>query len=63
MTRPQDIQLIYDALPVEDKELHWIENTTHRFGDYNYFGVHPDFPIEWFSTSTNHTATTQDSTR
>ncbi len=48
MTRPEDVQSIYDALPVEDKELYWIEGTDRRFDGYNFFGVHPELPIEWF---------------
>ena len=49
MTRPEDVQSIYEALPVEDKELHWIEGTDRRFDGYNYFGVHPEVPIDWFN--------------
>lgn len=48
MTRPEDVQSIYDALPVEDNELYWIEGTGRRFDGYNFFGVHPELPIEWF---------------
>jgi hypothetical protein len=48
MTRPEDVQSIYGALPVEDKDLHWIEGTDHRFDGYNYFGEHPAVPIDWF---------------
>lgn len=50
MTRPDDVQSIYDALPVKDKKLHWIEGTTRRFDGYNYFGVHPEVPIDWFNS-------------
>jgi hypothetical protein len=28
--------------------LHWIEGTERRFDGYNFFGVHPELPIEWF---------------
>jgi uncharacterized protein len=48
MTRPEDVQSIYDALPVEEKELHWIAGTDQRFEGYNFFGVHPEVPIDWF---------------
>ena len=48
MTRPQDVQDIYDAIPVAEKSLHWIEGTTRRFDGYNYFGVHPEVAVEWF---------------
>ncbi len=45
MTRPQDI---YDAIPVTAKSLYWIEGAERRFDGYNFFGVHPEIPIEWF---------------
>jgi uncharacterized protein len=48
MTRPQDVQDIYDAIPVVEKNLYWIEGTDRRFDGYNFFGVHPELPIEWF---------------
>nr|WP_234998187.1 hypothetical protein [Mycobacterium sp. DBP42] len=48
MTRPQDVQDIFDAIPVEEKRLYWIEGTDRRFDGYNFFGVHPELPIEWF---------------
>lgn len=48
MTRPDDVQSIYDAIPVKDKELYWIRGTDRRFDGYNFFGVHPEIPIEWF---------------
>ncbi|GAC66859.1 alpha/beta hydrolase family protein [Gordonia soli] len=48
MTRPDDVQSIFDALPVEEKELYWIEGTDRRFDGYNFFGVHPEIPIDWF---------------
>jgi hypothetical protein len=48
MTRPQDVQDIYDAIPVAEKSLHWIEGTNRRFDGYNYFGVHPEVATAWF---------------
>lgn len=48
MTRPQDVQDIYDALGSRVKELHWIEGTDRRFDGYNYFGTHPEAAIDWF---------------
>ncbi|MET8811634.1 alpha/beta hydrolase [Streptomyces sp. NPDC004549] len=50
MTRPEDVQSIYDAIPVEEKKLVWIEGTTRRFDGYNYFGQHPEVAIEWFES-------------
>ena len=48
MTRPQDVQDIYDAIPVEDKQLYWIDGTDKRFEGYIFFGAHPELPIDWF---------------
>ncbi|MFG3200170.1 alpha/beta hydrolase family protein [Streptomyces sp. NPDC048208] len=50
MTRPEDVQSIYDAIPAEDKKRVWIEGTTRRFDGYNYFGEHPEVAIEWFDS-------------
>ncbi len=36
---PEDGQKTFDMLGTKDKEMIWVENTTHRFRDgYNYFG-------------------------
>jgi hypothetical protein len=51
-TRPEDVQSIYDAIPGEQKKLVWIEGTTRRFDGYNYFGEHPEVPIDWFNAHT-----------
>ncbi|MGX1675567.1 hypothetical protein [Streptomyces sp. NPDC055400] len=48
MTRPEDVQAIYDAIPVEDKSMVWIESTTRRFDGYNYFSEHPEDAVKWF---------------
>ena len=47
MTRPQDVQDIYNAIPVAEKSLHWIEGTDRRFDGYNSSVCTP-LPIEWF---------------
>lgn len=49
MTRPEDVQAIYDNLGSEEKELFWIEGTTRRFDGYNYFGQHPERMLAWFN--------------
>ena len=49
----QDVQDIYDAIPVAEKHLYWIEGTDRRFDGYNFFGVHPEIPIEWFDKHIN----------
>jgi uncharacterized protein len=53
MTRPQDVQDIYDAIPVLEKYLYWIRGTDRRFDGYNFFGTHPEVPIDWFDTHIN----------
>jgi uncharacterized protein len=50
MTRPEDVQSIYDAIPAAEKKLVWIEGTTRRFDGYNYFGKHPEVAIDWFNS-------------
>ena len=53
MTRPQDVQEIYDAIPVAEKSLYWMEGTDRRFDGYNFFGAHRELPIEWFDKHIN----------
>jgi alpha-beta hydrolase superfamily lysophospholipase len=48
-TYPEDVQSVFDALPVADKKLHWIEGTTRRFRGYTYFSEHPEPMIEWYN--------------
>lgn len=50
LTKPSDVQTIYDNIPAKDKKLFWIEGTDQRFQGYNYFGVHPELMIEWFDS-------------
>ena len=39
---------VYDNIPVE-KEMFWLEEPTHRFDGYNWFGDHPDDMLNWFN--------------
>ncbi|WP_216602839.1 alpha/beta hydrolase [Ruegeria sp. HKCCD4884] len=48
VTKPYDIQAVYDAIPVEDKKLFWIEGTNIRTECYRYFPNDPTMVIEWF---------------
>jgi hypothetical protein len=50
MTYPSDVQAVYDAIPVEDKKLFWIEGTPWRFHGYTYFSEHPEQMIEWYDS-------------
>jgi esterase/lipase len=49
MTFPEDVQTIYDAIPVGDKQLFWIEGTTQRFRGYTYYSENPVQMIEWYN--------------
>ncbi len=48
MTKPYDMEAIYANLPVEDKELFWIEGTTIRVEAYRYFPEKPEMILKWF---------------
>lgn len=48
-TRPDDIQAMYDNIPVA-KELFWIEGTSRRWDGYAYFQQHPERMLAWFDT-------------
>ncbi|MEM8638704.1 MAG: alpha/beta hydrolase [Cyanobacteria bacterium P01_G01_bin.54] len=45
----EDVQAVYDAIPVEDKKLYWIEGTTQRFHGYTYFSEHPEQMVDWYN--------------
>lgn len=50
LTRPSDVQTIFDNISAEDKKLFWIEGTDQRFQGYNYFGQNPGLMIDWFDS-------------
>jgi pimeloyl-ACP methyl ester carboxylesterase len=50
LTKPSDVQTIFDKMSAKDKKLHWIQNETQRFQGYNYFGQHPELMLEWFGS-------------
>lgn len=50
LTKPSNVQEIYDTLSSRDKKLFWIEGTKLRFQGYNYFGSNPQPMLEWFDT-------------
>ncbi len=57
MTRPSDVQAIYDAIPGQDgrmKELFWIHGTTRRWDGYLHFQNDPSRILGWLA---RHTAT------
>jgi uncharacterized protein len=50
LTKPSDVQQIFDNIPVKDKKLFWIEGTTRRWDGYNYFPENPKQMIDWFDS-------------
>ena len=50
LTRPSDVQAIYDNIPVEEKKLIWIEGSTRRWDGYTYFASDPSQMLAWFDT-------------
>jgi pimeloyl-ACP methyl ester carboxylesterase len=49
MTRPTDVQAMFDNIPISDKELLWIEGTTKRWDGYTYFAKDPTKILAWFA--------------
>jgi hypothetical protein len=49
-TRPDDVQTMYDNIPVAEKKLFWIEGTTRRWDGYTYFQKDPSHMLDWFDT-------------
>ncbi|MDC2956727.1 hypothetical protein PO587_19845 [Streptomyces gilvifuscus] len=50
MTTPEAVQAVHDAIPVEDKQMHWIHGSTRRFDGYHYFSEHPEVAVDWFDS-------------
>ncbi|MET3600531.1 alpha/beta hydrolase family protein [Martelella mangrovi] len=48
MSKPVDVQTIFDSLGAADKDLFWIEGTTRRWDGYNYFSRNPQPMLDWF---------------
>jgi len=47
-SRWEDVQAIYDATPVADKRIKYIEGTPWRFHGYTYFSEYPEEMVAWF---------------
>ncbi|OZM83926.1 S9 family peptidase [Pseudonocardia sp. MH-G8] len=55
MTRPSDVQAIFDAVPAVDgapKELFWISDTTRRWDGYLHFQREPGRILDWIDRYT-----------
>lgn len=50
LTKPSNVQEIYDTISAKDKKLFWIEGTDRRFDGYNYFGQNPKLMLDWFNS-------------
>jgi uncharacterized protein (DUF1330 family)/alpha/beta superfamily hydrolase len=50
LTKPSNVQEIFDTIAAKDKKLFWIEGTERRFDGYNYFGEHPKLVLDWFDS-------------
>ena len=48
LTDPSDVQTMFDNIPVTDKKLHWIRDTSARWDGYLEFQRRPDPALEWF---------------
>ncbi|GGN44333.1 hypothetical protein [Streptomyces fuscichromogenes] len=48
MTTPEAVQAVHDAIPVEDRKMHWIYGTSRRFDGYSHFSEHPEVAVAWF---------------
>lgn len=46
-SKPIDVQIIFDNLAASEKELFWIEGTTHRWDGYGYFSRNPAPILAW----------------
>jgi len=48
ITRPSDLEAIFEAIGTDDKSMFWIDETTCRWDGYTWFQRHPDRILEWF---------------
>lgn len=48
LTTPSDVQAIFDGIATDEKQLHWIRNTTRRWDGYLYFQRDPSLMLAWF---------------
>lgn len=53
LTRPSDVQSIFDAVAAEKKQLLWIQETTKRWDGYCFFQRKPAQPLAWFAKHMN----------
>ncbi len=49
LTEPDDVQTMFDNIPVRDKKLLWIGGTTRRWDAYLEFQRRPEPMLDWFA--------------
>lgn len=49
LTEPDDVQAMFDNLPVHDKQLRWIDDTASRFDGYLELQRRPEPVLDWFA--------------
>lgn len=52
MTRENDVQIVYDNMPIQEKKLHWIEDSTRRWDGYLFFQNEPQMVLDWLENYT-----------
>lgn len=52
LTKENDVQTMYDSIPIEDKRLHWVEGTVRMKG-YTHFQDNPQIFVEWLAQHMN----------
>jgi uncharacterized protein len=50
LTEPEDVQAMYDNMPLADKKLQWIEGTKARWDGYLEFQRRPEPMLAWFES-------------
>jgi pimeloyl-ACP methyl ester carboxylesterase len=51
LTDPSDVQAMFDAVPGDRKQLHWVRGTTRRWDGYLEFQRRPGPVLDWLSTT------------
>lgn len=49
LTEPEDVQAMYDNIPVPEKKLQWIQGTKARWDGYLEFQRRPQPMLDWFA--------------
>jgi pimeloyl-ACP methyl ester carboxylesterase len=48
LTKENDVQSMYDLIPITDKKLHWVDGTARMKG-YTYFQDNPKIFVDWLA--------------